>query len=50
MSELASEPVSQRFLELPTERSEVVRVSELASEPVSQRFLELPTERSGVAR
>ena len=46
MSELASEPVSQRLREAPTERSEGVRVSELASEPVSQRLREAPTERS----
>jgi hypothetical protein len=50
VSELASEPVSQRFAKRPTERSEGVRVSELASEPVSQRFAKRPTERSEEVR
>jgi hypothetical protein len=46
MSELASESVSQRVREAPTERSEGVPMSELASESVSQRLRAAPTERS----
>jgi hypothetical protein len=46
MSELASESVSPRFGEAPTERGEGVLMSELASESVSPRFREAPTERS----
>jgi len=46
VSELASEPETQRAREASTARSEGVLVSELASEPETQRAREASTERS----